>query len=112
MTTSFFIRICSTKSGQSLIVSDEFQNRSDAEYYQKRLIKLLIKHMDFVDLEMLHTWFNKEFLFEVVEAETVEEIGTTTVNTAWINVWEDFDRVLEFMDQTYSEMQAIETSVY
>jgi hypothetical protein len=112
MSTSFFIRICSTMSGESLIVSDEFQNRLDAENYQNRLIKLLIKHMDFVNLEMMHTWFNKEFLFEVVEAETVKGIRTTTMNTAWINVWEDFDRVLEFMDHTYPEMQAIETSIY
>jgi hypothetical protein len=102
MTTTFHIQTRSFESGESLIISDEFHHRSDAEQYMKGLVHMLMTKSNLSNLEELHTWFNDDFIIEIVEAEANEQIQTLAYDEAESNIWRDFARVLEFMEHTYS----------
>lgn len=110
MNTTFFIQARSIKTGESLIVSGEFRNRIEAEAYQNQLIRLLIKHADRANLELLHTWFNNDFILELAEADADHRIETTTLRTARLSTWDDFERILEFMNHTHERLKESEIS--
>ena len=63
---------------------------------------MLMSKSNLANLEELHTWFNNDFIIEIVEAEANEQIQTLTYDEAESNIWRDFARVLEFMEHTYS----------
>lgn len=66
------------------------------------LVHILITKTNRADLEELHTWFNDDFIIEIVEAEAIEQIQTLTFDEAEPMIWRDFERILEFMEHTYS----------
>ncbi|GAB3217304.1 hypothetical protein J0A67_00090 [Algoriphagus aestuariicola] len=107
MDTTFYIQVRSMQSGESLIVSAEFQTRTEAESYKNQLIRLLINHADWVNLELLHTWFNHDFIIELVEADADHRIETTPLRTARLNALDDFERILEFMNHTYDQVKKV-----
>lgn len=110
MDTTFFIQVRSIQSGESLIVSGEFQNRTDAETYKKQLAWHLIEHANRANLETLHTWFNHEFSLELVEADADHRIETTSLRESRLSVFDDFERILEFMNHSYTLLQEAEIS--
>ncbi len=68
----------------------------------KGLVHMLMTKSNLSNLEELHTWFNDDFIIEIVEAEANEQIQTLAYDEAESNIWRDFARVLEFMEHTYS----------
>lgn len=99
MTTTFHIRVRSIKSGESLIISDEYSSKSRAEHHMEFLIAQLKEFLKRASLEDLHTWLTRDFLIELVEDEAINGIETNDEESLNLRALDDFDMMMEFMEE-------------
>lgn len=104
MTTHYYLRIHSDLSGKLLIISDEFKTKSDAETYKSLLSQLLASPNPRPLTKHEVTSLGLELI--ICEDQADDALITVTLRDAIPKLWEDFERIHEFVEETIEEILA------
>lgn len=100
-----YIQIRSILTDEKLIISDEFETNTEATSYRDLLLTHLIHRIRSESFENLSSWLEKSFVVEVIEVESHPDIFTKEIDEALTSIHEDVERVIDYMDHTFSEVE-------